>query len=284
MNVTTHAIRVGMARGWIEFKNSLRAPQDLGFYVFVGGGALAYLIANRNTTWEDTDLLVPSYALPSLLGGLVAFGLIIGPAYQIAIEREDGTLLRSKAVPNGMVGYVSGQIVLNTVSSVPALGIILIPSLFLFDDVMSHGASGWLAVLGLVALGTLATLPIGMIIGSLVKNSRQVGTWGMLPMMILIFISGLFGAVESLWGWVQGIAQAFPVYWLGHGMRWAFLPDAAAAAEMGGSWRMLEAVLVLGLWAIAGLILAPIVLRRMARRESGSAVEARKHEAMQRIG
>jgi ABC-2 type transport system permease protein len=33
-------------------------------------------------------------------------------------------------------------------------------------------------------------------------------------------------------------------------------------------------------WTVAGLVLAPIVLRRMARRESGSAVAARRERAM----
>ncbi len=55
-----------------------------------------------------------------------------------------------------------------------------------------------------------------------------------------------------------------------------------AAAEIGESWRHLETVGVLGLWAVVGLILAPIVLRRMARRESGSSVAERREQAMQR--
>jgi ABC-2 type transport system permease protein len=45
-----------------------------------------------------------------------------------------------------------------------------------------------------------------------------------------------------------------------------------------------ETVAVLGVWAVAGLVLAPVVLRRMARRESGSSVAARREKAMQRIG
>lgn len=284
MNLATHAIRVGRERGWTEFKNSLKAPQDLGFYVVVTGIALAYLIANRDSEVEGTSLLLPTVLIPSILGGLLAFGMIIGPAYQIAIEREDGTLLRAKAIPHGMAGYVTGQVVLHSLSALPSLGLILVPSLFLFDDVMSHGLSGWLMVVGILIVGTLATLPIGMVLGSLVKNSRQVGTWGMAPVMGLVAISGIFAPMESLWGWVQGLAQVFPMYWLGHGMRAAFLPDSAASYEIGGSWRLAETFGVLGLWAMAGLLLAPILLRRMARRESGSAVEARKQEAMQRTG
>ena len=75
---------------------------------------------------------------------------------------------------------------------------------------------------------------------------------------------------HGLPGWLQGVAQAFPIYWLGLGMRSALLPDALAAVELGGSWRHLETLGVLGVWAVLGLVLAPVVLRRMARRESGS--------------
>jgi ABC-2 type transport system permease protein len=60
------------------------------------------------------------------------------------------------------------------------------------------------------------------------------------------------------------------------------LPGYAAAVELGQSWRHLETVGVLGIWAIAGLVVAPIVLRRMARGESGSKVAAPREKAMQR--
>ena len=39
---------------------------------------------------------------------------------------------------------------------------------------------------------------------------------------------------------------------------------------------------MLGAWAVAGLLIAPPVLRRMARRESGSAMEARRQQHLQR--
>jgi ABC-2 type transport system permease protein len=105
----------------------------------------------------------------------------------------------------------------------------------------------------------------------------------MLPLMGLIGISGIFYPVTSLPGWLQGIAQAFPVYWLGLGTRSALLPADLAAVEIGQSWRHLETAAVLGAWAALGLLLAPIVLRRMARRESGSVVDARRQKALQRV-
>jgi ABC-2 type transport system permease protein len=105
--------------------------------------------------------------------------------------------------------------------------------------------------------------------------------WGMLPIMVLAGISGIFYPIQQLWGWVQVVAQAFPMYWMGLGMRSAFLPDAAAAAEIGDSWRTLETVLVLGAWAVVGAVVTPIVLRRMARTQTGSQVEAAREATMQ---
>jgi ABC-2 type transport system permease protein len=281
VNPTRNAVRLGLQRGWTEFVQSLRSPQDQGFYLFTALMVLGYLLIRRNDRVEGTDLLVPSVSLPSILGGLIAFGVVIGPAYGLAMEREDGTLLRHKAVPHGLRGYFTGHLVLHCLGSVPQLLGILIPSFLIFDNVMAGGASGWLTVVWVLALGMLAMMPLGMIIGALVPNMQKVGTWGMLPILVLTGISGIFYPIQQLWGWVQVIAQIFPTYWIGLGMRSAFLPDSAAALEVSDSWRAPETALVLGAWAIFGAIVTPLVLRRMARRQSGSQMEAARETAAQ---
>ncbi|GAA3388597.1 ABC transporter permease [Cryptosporangium minutisporangium] len=278
---TVHAVRVGLARGWTEFLLSIRSPQDQGFYLFTAVAIVGYLFLRRDTEVEGTSLLLPSVVMPSILGALVAFGVIIGPAYALAMEREDGTLLRAKAVPRGILGYVSGQVLYHSLNLIPSLVTILIPSLLLFENLVHRGAAGWLTVVWVLVLGLLATMPIGIVIGSLVPNVQKVSTWGMLPVMVLTGISGIFYPIDALWGWVQVVAQLFPIYWLGLGMRSAFLPESAAALEVGGSWRTLETVGVLSAWAVLGVLVAPIVLRRMARRQSGSQVEAARQEAVQ---
>ncbi len=281
MSPVRNAVRTGLKRGWTEFMFSVKSPQDQGFFVFTTLVMLGYLYANRNNEVEfgDTALSYPTLVLPSLMGALIAFGMVIGPAYALAMEREDGTLLRAKAVPYGVVGHVTGHVVSNVLSLVPSLGLLAIPGILLFGD--AFAPSGWLAALWVIALGTLATLPIGLAIGSAVPGVQKVGTWGMLPFIVILSISGIFSPMQSLWGWVQTIAQMFPVYWMGLGMRAAFLPDSFAQFELTGSWRTLETVLVLSIWAVAGLVLSPRLIRRMARRQSGSAVEAAREQAMQ---
>ncbi len=276
----THAIRLGLRRGWLEFVQSVKSSQDQGFYLFTAFLAVGYLFLRRDTEVEGTDLLLPSVALPSILGAFVAFGVVIGPAYALAMEKEDGTLLRHKAVPHGLTGYFTGQLVFQTMSLVPQMVAILVPSFLLFDDLMAD-PSGWATVVWVLLLGILAAMPIGMVIGALVPSTQKVGTWGMLPVMVLAGISGIFYPVQALWGWVQVVAQVFPMYWLGLGMRSAFLPDEAAALEIGGSWRTAETVAVLGAWAVVGAFLTPVVLRRMSRRSTGSQVQAAKEAAVQ---
>lgn len=275
-----HAIRLGLRRGRLEFVQSIRSSQDQGFYLFTAFLAVGYLFLRRNTEIEGTDLLLPSVALPSILGAFVAFGVVIGPAYTLAMEKEDGTLLRHKAVPHGLVGYFTGQLVFQTLNLVPQMVTILIPSFLLFDDLMAE-PSGWFTVAWVLLVGILAAMPIGMVIGALVPSTQKVGTWGMLPVMVLAGISGIFYPLQQLWGWVQVLAQVFPMYWLGLGMRSAFLPDEAAALEVGESWRTWETVAVLGVWAVVGAVLTPVVLRRMSRRSTGSQVQAAKEAAVQ---
>jgi ABC-2 type transport system permease protein len=281
MNPTRQAIALGLRRGWTEFSLSLRSAQDQGFYLFMGAATLGYLWANRDSEVEGTGLMLPTVALPSILGALLAFGVIIGPGYALAMEREDGTLLRHKALPHGMKGYVTGQLLYHSLGLVPLLLVILVPGFLLFDGLMSEGASGWLTFAWVLVLGLLSTLPIGMILGSVVPSVQKVGTWGMLPVLAVTAISGIFAPVQALWGWLQVVAQIFPTYWIGLGMRSAFLPDAAAAAELGGSWRTPMTVLVLLAWAVVSLLVTPRALRRMARRQSGSQVQEAKEAALQ---
>ncbi|BAD60355.1 ABC transporter permease [Nocardia farcinica] len=281
MNPTSVAVRAGLARGGIEFRQSLTNGQDLFGMLFWPVIMLVVLYFMRDATFESSGFGLGALALPSILGMLVAFNGMFGMSQLLATEREDGTLLRAKATPNGMVGYLVGKIVLVSGWVLVPFVVVLIPGMFMVGGVELDSAGAWFALAGVVLLGMLATLPIGAIIGSLFTSPRGVG-FASMPIMGLVAVSGIFYPITAMPGWVQGLAQCFPVYWLGLGMRAAMLPDAAAAVELGGSWRWPATVAVLGAWSAVGLVVAPVLLRRMARRESGSSVAARREKAMQR--
>lgn len=281
MNPTVRAARAGLARGWIELRQSFTNSQDLWNYLFPAFAIVVVMFFMRGATVPGTSFSLGSRTLPSALGMNIAFGGLVYVAQQLIVDREDGTLLRAKATPNGMVGYLIGKITL--VSGACLIGVVLqlVPGLFLADGLTLGSPGPWLTLAWVVPLGMVATMPIGAILGSLISNPRSIGLI-MFPIIGLIATSGIFYPITSLPVGLRSLAQVFPIYWLGLGMRSALLPHSLAAVEIGHSWRHLETVGVLGAWVIIGLTVAPIVLRRMARRESGSNVAARREKALQR--
>ena len=282
MSAVSTAARSGLARGGIELRQTLTNVLDLWTYFFPAALLVGTVYFMRDATVPGTDLSLGARTLASTLGMGLAFAGLMTVATLLLTDREDGTLLRAKATPHGMAGYFVGKLVLVGGMSAVSLVLQIVPSLFIVDG-LQIDAAGWLTLCWLVPLGFAATIPLGAVFGSLLDNPRNIGLL-LLPLGGLVAISGIFYPITSMPGWLHGVAQVFPIYWLGLGMRSVFLPDALAAAELHGSWQHPETFGVLLLWAVLGLLLAPVVLRRMARRESGSAVARRRARAMQRVG
>jgi ABC-2 type transport system permease protein len=180
-----------------------------------------------------------------------------------------------------MTGYLVGKVV--SVSGIVLAGVAgtLITGALLFRGLTVSDPATWLTLTWVLLLGLLATLPLGAVLGSLMPSARSAG---LLTIGIggVAAVSGIFYPITHLPHWLQWVGQAFPLYWLGLGMRSSLLPGSLAAVEIGHSWRHLATFAVLSGWSIAGLVLAPLLLRRMARRESGSSVAARREKAMMR--
>ncbi len=274
------AARAGLSRGWIEFRQTLTTPGDLASIVFMTGGFLVAMIWTRHTTLPGTHFSLGTTMLASVLGLNIGTYGIIRTGDLIVIEREDGTLLRAKAVPNGMLGYLIGKVVNISAQIVFAVAITLLIGAFLFTGLAIGSPGRWLTLVWVLVLGLLATLPLGAMLGSLFTSTRSAGGPMLLLLAGLAAISGIFYPITHLPVFLQWIGQVFPLYWLGLGMRSALLPHSLAAVEIGHSWRHLATFGVLAAWSVAGLVLAPVVLRRMARRESGSAVAARHEKVM----
>lgn len=275
-------LTLGLHRGWVSWRSVNSTREGLANTIIWNLIPLVFLVIYRDSTLPGTDIALGVALLPGMLAILVVFSLM-GTAYYLSAEREDGTLLRAKAIPRGTSAYVVGLLTVAVLDTVASVLIVLVPGMFIVPGVPVGDAMLWLGLVGYVMLGLVACLPLGVLIGSVIRSPRVIGGLGMTFILGLASISGLFYPITVLWGWVQGLVQALPLYWLGLGMRSVFLPAEAAALEVGGSWRPLETVGVLGAWALVGLFLGPVLLRRMARRESGAAMAARRERAMQRV-
>lgn len=284
MSPTLNAVRNGARRGLTETRQALTAPEELFFQIFLAGVIVTVLFFQRDSELEGSPVPLAAFALPGVLGMLIAFTAVSSASFSVAFEREDGTLLRAKAAPTGLVGYLIGTIVKVPAVTLAGLLWILVPGLILIPEVREAGITGWLLALAFALLGLLAAVPIGMALGAVATNPRAVGGFVMFGTAGVVAVSGIFYPITALPGWLASVGQVFPFYWLGLGLRSALLPEAAVAVEIDGAWRGLETVGVLGAWAVVGLLLAPVLLRRMARRVSGATVEAGRIKAAQRVG
>ncbi|WP_017590638.1 ABC transporter permease [Nocardiopsis ganjiahuensis] len=276
-----NAVRAGLSRGLIEFRGSMTNPQE----VLLGYLMLPAMFLGMALFLGDNEAGGITSGMTIIFSGLVTMIAMLGmatTAQVIATEREDGTLLRCRAVPHGMIGYTVGKTVHILLMSVLAMSLLLVPALLFVDGVAVQGWTGALALVWVCLLGLATLASIGAIIGALISNPRLVVGLAMLPVMVLVGISGIFFPMAFLPGWLQTVAMVFPIYWIGEGLRAALFPaEALAAGEFGVAQLPLVAG-VLALWTVLGFLVAQRVLRRMARRTSGSRVQAAREEAMKR--
>ena len=282
MKPVLNAIGLGLRRGRIIYRQVTISPEGAFNAFFWYGVPIVLFILLGDEPLPGLSFSVGAALMPSLCTVLVAIA-VINPAFYLSTEREDGTLLRARAVPNGLVGYVTGVLTYASVDAIVGLAVVVISGLALLPGLAIAGLSGWATLIVVVVLGLLSVLPLGIIIGSIIRNPRVVAGVALLIVGVVIAMSAVFTPLQELPPLVQLIAQALPIYWIGLGMRSVFLPEAAVVLELGESWRRLEMIVVLAAWAVVGSLVALAVLRRMARRESGSAVEARRQRALQRV-
>lgn len=275
-------IRAGLRRGLIEYRNVLQTPSEFGYTLFGLVVVIVVVYLMRDATVDGVDAPLMQFVFPGLLAMQILLVGTYGTATVLSTEREDGTLLRAKSVPNGTTVWLIGLIVRVMLEILVGLAIVVVPLSIMVPEVWEAGLPAIGVVLGYVLVGILALVPLGLVVGALVRNARAVAGWGLAFAIALVAISGIFAPLELYPVWVQVVAQIFPLYWLGLGFRSALLPDGLHMAEIGDSWRVVETLGVLGLWAIIGLLLAPALLRRSARRETGSALQRRREVASQR--
>ena len=280
---SSSAIRAGALRGAIEFRNSLQKPSDLIYYVIGAIGFAFALWYFRDEVVPEIGITVSAIIFPSAIALMTVFVATYGLATLVSTEREDGTMLRLSILPAGTFTYAWGQTVRTLLELAFTFGLFTIVASILVPDLWMQGLPGALIALGFLILGILACLPLGFVVGSLFSNPRSVGGWGFIVIGAIVWVSGIIVPLSDQPEWAQIIGQILPLYWLALGLRSALLPDGFAVVEIGESWRTLESLAVLGGWAVLGLVLAPLLLQRVSRRDTFATLASRREKALQRV-
>jgi ABC-type transport system involved in cytochrome c biogenesis permease component len=189
MKTATHA---GIRAGLIELRQSFTGTALLGQLLWPVATLVAIFFLRDSSV---AGISLGPLILPSSAGMFVALGLLL-TVQHLAADREDGTLLRAKATPNGIRGYLTGKFVLVSVTVLVYLVMLLVPGALLIGG-LSADATGWLTFAWVLVLGLLATQTLGAVLGALVRSSRGAGVLS-LPLIGLIAISGIFYPITAL--------------------------------------------------------------------------------------
>ncbi len=281
----TVIFRAGVSRGITETRHVWRRPREsllpLGMTVAVSI-VLAKVIGGSShvshTGVRSSDLLLAGY----LSYQIISQGLVTLPQ-ALTTDREDGTLLRMRGVPGGIPVYLISKVVLLGLQAVIASTALLIAGVVVVGFPAPADASHWLLLLAVLMTGFVASILAGAVVGALLPNPRGSLALVSLLMLGLMFVSGVFYPVTSMPRALQLLGEVFPLKWMAQGVRAATLPDALKAAETGGSWQLPLVFGVLATWILVAGVSAPRLLRRMARRESGSRLQARRERAQRRL-
>lgn len=251
-----NTLALGLDRTRVELKMYSREKEAVFFSFLFPIMLLALFSVIFSSQFDDAGggMTAGRFFLPGMVSAGVLLTSFQTMAMSVATERDDGTLKRLRSTPMPPVTYFLGKVGLVAVSSLLQLVVLLVVARFAFDVPLPATADRWLVFAGVFVLGVFAGTVLGIAYSSL-ASARSIGAVVIGPLLVLQFISGVYLNFNDVPDWLQRIASVFPLKWIAQGMRSVFFPDGMASAEMAGSWETGRTLLVLGAWALAGLVL-----------------------------
>jgi ABC-2 type transport system permease protein len=265
--------RLGWERTRYELKTYFR-ERDAVVFIFAYPVIMLAIFATVFGQ-DDAGVQVGSTTIPFaqlFLPGMVATGVMLSSfqslAISIAVERDEGALKRLRATPLPPASYFLGKVGQVVLSSLLQTALLLAVAAFVFDVPMPEDAGDWVTFAWVFLLGTATGSVLGVAFSSVPRSGRSASAVVTPVVLVLQFISGVFFQFDQLPSWMQHLASLFPLKWMAQGMRSVFLPDAAEALEVSGSWQHAATAVVLLVWLTGGLVVG-VRTFRWRRRDDG---------------
>lgn len=170
------------------------------FFLFIFG-----LVFGRGRA-HDFDAL-----MPGLLTITVISGSMFGVSLRMVTERESGILRRHRLTPVHPLSIVlaHGATGLTTLLLSVVVQATVARIAFGFTT-----AGSWVALVLVVVLGGLAMIPIGLVVGSVARDSKVAPAMTNFLFFPLMFLSGAAIPFAFLPEWLQRIARLMPTTYL----------------------------------------------------------------------
>jgi ABC-2 type transport system permease protein len=264
----TRVLALGLERTRYEIRSYFRAG-DAVFFTFLFPTVMFVIFAAAFSTTGTVGgdrhghggISIAAYYLP----GLVAAGIVLSGVQNLGIdiagERSDGTLKRLGGSPLPVVSYFLGKVGMVLATAIAQLVLLLAVARLAFGVALPGTAALWGRFAWIFLLSVLMSVVLGIGISGLPRSGRSASAVIVPILLVLQFISGVYFNFSDLPDWLKTIAGAFPLKWVAQGMRSVFLPDTFATAEQTGGWDLGTAALMIGGWAVVGLVVALATFR-----------------------
>ena len=150
-----------------------------------------------------------NFLMPGVIAQSAAFASF-GTAISLARQLQKGVIDRFRAMPMARSAVLLGRLVADTLRLVVTVLVLLAVGYaigFRFDN--GVGPAIGMIVLGVVFGVTICT--VSAFVGLAIKDEESVGSFGLVWLFPLTFVSAAFVPVPSMPGWLQAFAKNQPV-------------------------------------------------------------------------
>ena len=192
---------------------------------------------------READLQV---IVPGIAGMAVMATTFSALAMTLTYLRESGVLKRVHGTPLATSAYLAGLAGNAIANTALQVGLITIAGSLVFG---LDGPHDWAALIVFVTLGVICFASLGVALSHAIPNFDSAPAYVNAAFLPVIFISGVFYDADYAPEFLQAIAEVLPLKHLIDGFSGALVTGEPLSDN-------LVALLVLGLWAAAGVTLA----------------------------
>lgn len=256
----------GLRRISFELRGYFRQTDQV-FFVFLFPLVMFALFASifsGETVVDDprfADVTMSQYYLTGMLAMAILLSGMQFLGIDIATEKHEGGLARLGATPLSPVSFFMGKIGLVLITCTLQLALVMTLGVVGFDITLPDSSELWMRFAWLSLLGIFCFASLGIAISAIPRSARSASAIVLPLVLVPQFLSGIYVQFSVLPEWMQQLSNLFPLAGLVRGMRSVFLPDAFAAAEVGGTWGLGSAALTLGVWTVIGLVASLLTFR-----------------------
>ncbi|MBB4688033.1 ABC transporter permease [Amycolatopsis jiangsuensis] len=255
-------LSLGLARGSFELRQFFRNREQVVFTFTLPAVLMVLLGSILDGPTTQAGLSSGQLLAAGMIGAGIVSTSFTSVGIGIAADRETGALKRLRGTPMPPAAYFIGKVVMVAVTSVAQTVLMAAVAMLLFGLELPTDPEKWLTLLWVLVLGIVSSTLLGIAISSLTRTANGTVAVVQLVYLVLQFISGVFiTPITTLPKIMVDIASFFPLKWICQGFRSVFLPPEAATQEMAGTWELPMVALVLGVWCVAGLLLARVTFR-----------------------